>query len=423
MKRGLSVLRAPTRLDEIHAALTGYWENDRWNVCDNFFDDIRPAKWSIKNRTMDFTRLGAGIKDEVKFFFAYRLQHKTMRLLTAFSYGTMLNKFAVFLNKFYPHTSLVDIAYDKLLMQWRSYLIDQGLSVDKHGRLLSEKYEILANQCYQFLQSFFDDRDEFEKDTWDVRRIPGARFTDNGSSYHLSFPDIPAPYRQLAKNYLKVRIGKCSQGQCGRDLFSLRMFFKFIHGKYPDWQDIKPLSRKDMEDYLSWQRSYISEHPESNLRYLINLRSFLAYIQKAEYPEAPEKPFFMLLFDEDLPRLPIITENDIKYIPEVVLRQFEHNLEHLRPSEYIPVAILLRASGWRISDILNLRYDKCLKRTEQGWWLCGDIPKTNTSNHQIPITDEIAAVVQAVIEEVKEKSTPDNNPRRLLFVRLDGSRG
>ena len=72
----------------------------------------------------------------------------------------------------------------------------------------------------------------------------------------------------------------------------------------------------------------------------------------------------------------------------------------------------MRASGWRISDILNLRYDKCLKRTEQGWWLCGDIPKTNTSNHQIPITDEIAAVVQAVIEEVKEKSALDNNPQK-----------
>ena len=221
---------------------------------------------------------------------------------------------------------------------------------------------------------------------------------------------------------MKVRIGKCSQSQCEYDLFSLRLFFKFIHGKYPDWQDIKSLSRKDMEDYLSWYRSYIAERPGSHLSYLISLRSFLAYIQKAEYPEAPEKPFFMLIFDEDMPPTSQITENDIKYIPEGVLQQLEHNLERLSPSEHIPVAILLRASGWRISDILNLRYDKCLKRTVQGWWLCGDIPKTNTSNHQIPITEEIAAAVQAVIDEVKEKSTPDNNPRRLLFVRLDGKR-
>ncbi len=282
MKRRLSIVKAPTRMDEIHAALTGYWENDRWDVYDPFFGDIRPAKWSTNNRTMDFTRFGTAIKDEVKFFFAYRLQHKTMRLLTAFSYGVVLNRLAVFLNKIYPHTtSFVDIAYDKLLMQWRSHLIDQGFSVDKHGHQLSEHHETPIKQCYQFLQSFFDDRDEFEKDIWDVRRIPGARFTDNSSSYQLSFPDIPTPYRQLAKKYLKVRIGRCSQSQCKCDLLALRLFFKFIHGKYPDWQDIKSLSRKDMEDYLSWYRSYMAERPGSNFSYLISLRSFLAYIVTA----------------------------------------------------------------------------------------------------------------------------------------------
>jgi integrase len=58
----------------------------------------------------------------------------------------------------------------------------------------------------------------------------------------------------------------------------------------------------------------------------------------------------------------------------------------------------------------------------QGWWLCGDIPKTNVFNHRVPITDEVASVVQAVIDEVREKSTPDNNPRKLLFVRFDGKR-
>ena len=141
-------------MDEIHAALTGYWENDRWDVYDPFFDDIRPAKWSINNRTMDFTRFGTGIKDEVKFFFAYRLQHKTMRLLTAFSYGTVLNRLAVFLNKIYPHiTSLVDIAYDKFLMQWRSYLIDQGFSVDKHGHQLSEHMKLRSNNVTSFCRA------------------------------------------------------------------------------------------------------------------------------------------------------------------------------------------------------------------------------------------------------------------------------
>jgi len=84
--------------------------------------------------------------------------------------------------------------------------------------------------------------------------------------------------------------------------------------------------------------------------------------------------------------------------------------------------ILLRATGWRISDILNLRYDNCLNRTAQGWWVCGDIPKTYVLHHRVPITEEVAAVVQAVIKEIREKSTPENNPNKLLFVRLEGKR-
>jgi hypothetical protein len=34
---------------------------------------------------------------------------------------------------------------------------------------------------------------------------------------------------------------------------------------------------------------------------------------------------------------------------------------------------VLRATGWRISDVLLLRMEQCLEQTEKGWWICGDI--------------------------------------------------
>jgi integrase len=177
-----------------------------------------------------------------------------------------------------------------------------------------------------------------------------------------------------------------------------------------------------MENYLTWYRSYTEGFKQKHFDYLIHLRTFFDYIQRAEYPEAPEKPHFMLLLKEDIPRMPLKSDRDIKYIPEGVLQQLEGNLEYLTPAEYIPEVVLLRATGWRISDIMNLRYDNCLERTAQGWWLFGDIPKTHVLNHHVPITDEVAAVIQAVIDEVKEKSTPENNPNKFLFARLEGMR-
>ena len=104
------------------------------------------------------------------------------------------------------------------------------------------------------------------------------------------------------------------------------------------------------------------------------------------------------------------------------MAQLKENLEFLTPSEHIPVVIILIASGWRISDVLNLRYDTCLEYTEQGWYLKGDIRKTRTIGHRIPISDEVKAVVESVAQIARQKSTETNNPQHLLFNRYSGSR-
>ncbi|MCL6449506.1 MAG: tyrosine-type recombinase/integrase [Armatimonadetes bacterium] len=414
----------PAKRQEIEETLAGYWEKDRWVITDPIFDEFRPERWPSYNKTIDFSRLQPGIKEEVKFFFVCRLREHTLRLITAtVNYGNRLTRLSDFLKRAYPEiVSFADLEIEKAMTRWRSYLVERGLSVNKEGCLSNNHYEDLLRQVYQFMVNFYDDREEFEKNVWDARKIPGAKYTQNKANYLLSFEDIPISFRPLAKKYLKVQVGMRSQGQCATDLMALRLFFRFIHKQYPDWKDLKRLSRKDMENYLSWYRSYTEGWQKRHYDYLVYLRSFFDYIQRAGYPEAPEKPHFSLLFKEDFPRLAKRSEEDIKFIPEGVLRQLEENLDQLTPPEYIPVVVLLRATGWRISDILNLRYDNCLDRTAQGWWLCGDILKTRVLNHRVPITDEAAVIVQAVIDEVREKSIPENNPNKLLFARLEGKR-
>ncbi|EGD50120.1 hypothetical protein TheetDRAFT_3072 [Thermoanaerobacter ethanolicus JW 200] len=104
--------------------MSGYWGNDVWDIRDSFFDDLRPAKWSLSNKTIDFSSFSSSIKNEVKYMYAYRLQEKEIRLITVVAYGIALNRFAEFLNEYYPHiASIVDITYDKALLQWRSFLL------------------------------------------------------------------------------------------------------------------------------------------------------------------------------------------------------------------------------------------------------------------------------------------------------------
>ncbi len=104
----------------------------------------------------------------------------------------------------------------------------------------------------------------------------------------------------------------------------------------------------------------------------------------------------------------------MKYIPQTVLTQLDTHLHHLSPTS-IPIVILLRASGWRISDVLYLKMNTCLEQENDNFWLVGDIQKTRVLGHKIPITKEVAAVVLAQMEWVRQTYTPEENPKNWLF--------
>lgn len=417
-----NVTPTPEKTDEIKSLLIGYWQNDVWHVEDSFFDSMRPTKWIGVNKNIDFSILPVTLKDEMKFFFAKRLIEQTIRLKTVIIYGGCIMRLTEFLNRSYPvATSFVDMSLENAMTKWRSYLVNSGMKVGNSVRLASANYEVLLQQLITFFQTYYDTRDEFEKDMWDVRNIPGVRFSKNQSSYFLNFTEIPSAFKPLTKRYMKVRIGTRSLSQCSRDLRSLRLFLRYMTELHPEWTNIQLLSRQDMESYLIWYRQYTSKWTSEYFSYLVSLRTFIEYIQRADYPEAPIISSAVLIWKEDLPKASRDADEEIKFIPESVLQQLEDNLEYLKP-EYIPAVILLRASGWRISDIFNVRYNNCLDRSAQGWWLCGDIVKTNVLNHRVPITDDVALVVKTLVDSVEANSTTSNNPKKYLFVRLDGKR-
>ena len=420
MNEAFQVKPIHEKQQEISWFLTGYWANDTWHIQDPFFDELHPEKWSMHDRVIDFTSFSPPLRNEVKFMFAYRLHRHEIRLTSVISYGVLIFKrLGRFLSNYYPTiVSFVDIPYAKAVVQWRSYLIESGIKVNEEGKFKSDHYTIVFRQIHAFFVNFYDTREEIEKDIWNFRKIPGARYNKSSSNFLLDFTEVPLPFRKLVKKYLKLQLSMYSHAQLYCVLRGLRLFFIFLQDQ--KCKELKRLTRNDIEKYISWQKNRTND--AAHYRYILQIRAFMEHIQRAEYPEAPEVASSLLIFKEDIrvSRLPQKTD-DVKFIPEGVLHQLEENLEHLPPKN-IPIVILLRASGWRISDVLNLRYDSCLDRTSQGWYLCGDIVKTDVLGHRVPITDEVATIVQAAVDDVKEESTRTNNPDKLLFVRHNGRR-
>jgi hypothetical protein len=91
-----------------------------------------------------------------------------------------------------------------------------------------------------------------------------------------------------------------------------------------------------------------------------------------------------------------------------------------------PVYVLLRETGWRGTDVMNLRYDSCLqyiwnaKENRSVPYLCGEITKVGIPQLKDPVRDEVAEMVKLLAEEAAARSTTENNPDRYLFNCYEG---
>lgn len=397
----------------------GCWGNDIWYMSD---PNIVCFGDTDNRQSISFSSVPVCLKHEFKYYFLFKLESKLLSCNTIINYGNAIDVVSAFLSHTYPNlTSLGKISHEVAEPHFKAFLAEVGKPAYLKSSLPSN-YLTLFRQICLFYEDFYDPRDEWEKDIWDASKLSWLSVSTGTSEMRLGFTDVPEVFKPIVKRYIKFRTTNSCIKNCNQYIRTLEIFFTYIHERFPEWTTLNDLDRQIFEGFLTWFAANYHHMKDHGRRYLVVLRYSLDYFQRAGYPEAPIKPMNTIFLQEDIPRKSYTSIESIKYIPEDVLYQFDANIENIPSPEYKAIAILLRASGWRINDVLYLKYDKCLDQTSSGWYLVGDINKTKVLEHRVPITNEVAAAIASFADEVREKSTEENNPEHLLFARFSGRR-
>lgn len=412
--------------ETIQEKVTGYWAGEVWNIYE--YPLHQEGDWgrSIQNLSFE-TFQQPQLRALFQYYFYDKLTRKHMKPGTAWTYYSQcLKKLGNFFSVLHPQLqNMLDIPWEKFLLQYQTFLMEN------YKRVYKKDTEFFK-RIYKFYVELSDTRDETEKDCWDVRKL-GITYNRTKSSFKLHFEKIPTPLRELAKRYIKQRLITIQNMEFGTAIEYTYMFndmFQAIFKKNPTWTDLTQLKREDISFCIEQLRN--KEHVGSPRKrktkatnYYINKKlvyfeTFLSDIQRYEWSEAPQKSVHTLIFPEDKPKRERTDPDKIKHIPDYIWDQLLQHV-HLLPPDYVPLVMVMEATGFRGSDVLSLKLD-CLQKRDDGWWISGDQMKVDVKDHRVPIHEDIAQVLTAQIEYITSKSTPQNNPDRFLFCRLDGKR-
>lgn len=413
-----------SKYDEIIAYLkndNSYWlDNDQWDAKKEFRID------ETHYRYIDFSTFKSeNLKNEFKYYILYNYKNDLLTRAYIGNIASGFMQFGKFISKiFKDKNSFKEIDAEKLQIGFKFYIENNNLKF--HSR-----FKNLSKVC-KFFMEFYDERQGIERDIWYPKDMQGVKLpASKTTGVSLNFTQMPIKYRETVKKYLRHVISKRSFISAENVLATLKYFFNYFYYINKNENFLENLNRTDIEEYLFYMlqdRKDFSNN--SNHKYVSNIRIFLEYIQMAEYEFAPKKNIKLLIFEDDAPKKERNQDiiNRVKFIPEPVLMQIDNNIRKIDKPQYIPVYILLRETGWRVSDILNLRCNNCLekiwnsKEDKYNYYLCSDITKVNMKEHKVPIREEVATMVEKVLNETKLKSNNKNNPKDYLFNTFIGQR-
>lgn len=254
--------------------------------------------------------------------------------------------------------------------------------------------------------------DEYERDTWDSRRLGMPARPPN---YLIRFGPISQRWLQDGvKAWVRFRLATGrAVGTVANDAHGLGWFSRFLARTVPNAPDESVITRRLLESYLSHLAS-ASLADQTRLGYLVSLRIFLDHSRRHGF--LATLPAEACLYPEDMPShgeyLP-------RFVPEFVMAQLESeaNLARLEDPTTRNLVIVLIETGLRASDACNIPIDAVLD--DSVGWPCLRFYNSKVRIEQLVPLSPKAAIALRSQGEIVRSDWPAGT--RFLFPRERGN--
>jgi integrase/recombinase XerD len=378
--------------------LTGFWAEDTWLF----------TSQQGKTYQMSFPLPASALQAEIKY--ALRTKFESGRWKTNGNLSPMCREVKA-IEEWLKQLPLMPSSFmQKPLDHWemslRSYLVQTGHYRRGTGRELSadqtyvERWEEdsrirLLRQIYTIVAQAYDDREETEKDVWDMRHL-GVTLNLTASGYLLNFTPIAQQWlRSLAKTFIKYNLSVHSPGDCLAKMQTLREFSRFLTAHHST-VGIAEINRTLIVSFLNYLKAQ-GKTSHRVMTHLIHLRAFLEGC--AYHLNIVGLTKERLILEGDFPKLPQSQPRDL---PAEVLGQLREHLETL-PTTVLRMVVILLEGGLRISELCTLRLS-CLVHDDRNEWYLHFYQWKAKQEHVIPLVDEaVVAAIQAQQHAIRER--------------------
>ncbi len=239
--------------------------------------------------------------------------------------------------------------------------------------------------------------DEYERDTWDARRLGIPTRPPN---YLIRFGAIGQPWlREAAKRWARFRLATGrAVGTVTNDVHALGWFARFLAAAQPRAQGESAITRQAVEAYLS-HLAGAGLADQTRLGYLVSLRTFLDHCRRHNFLAA--LPAEARLYQEDMPGhgdyLP-------RFVPEFVMAQLESdaNLARIADVTTRHLVIVLMETGLRASDACGLSVD-AVADDSVGWPCLRFYNSKVRAEQVVPLSPKAAVALRAQAEHVRDR--------------------